>query len=484
MRLKSYIKILAAMTLLGISFATCANVYMRDYTHRAGDADSKISSRAIALDHVKKLLLEEIGVHVRSSMEITKTNDGAQYAAEEIETLTAGVVSVVVVKEKWDGLTYYLQAKMEADPNDVLKAIAEFKNRDASLAEQLELERRALKDARLELAKYKQGFSSYEGEGLINATKAYDDNVKVIRAYDYVERGIQLSRSGGYIEAAELLSEAHRLGNERATIVLATLYLSGRGVKLDKSEATRLLVNLKEGIEKKAEKGEIFYQNVLGIMYNTGIGGVDKDTKKATYWFKKAAAKNYFPAIGNLASVYYVDKKYSLAKEQYQRLVESNNPYGYYSLAGMYKRGDGVDVDAEKAFRYYNKSAELGFSGAYAVLASYHLYGIGGQEVDYDKAMSMFKQAADLGVPNSYAGIASMYLEGMGVQKDTAKAHKYYMKGAQHGSHLSYFYLGYMSMNGIGVDRDAKKAEYWFIKADRAGNKKAISYLKKLRNEF
>ena len=80
-------------------------------THTGHDADSTLSSRSIALDQVKKLLLEEIGIHVRSKQETLKNQDGLQFAQEEIETLIAGVVSADIVEEQWDGLTYYLKAK-------------------------------------------------------------------------------------------------------------------------------------------------------------------------------------------------------------------------------------------------------------------------------------------------------------------------------------------------------------------------------------
>jgi tetratricopeptide (TPR) repeat protein len=94
----------------------------------------------------------------------------------------------------------------------------------------------------------------------------------------------------------------------------------------------------------------VFYQNVMGIMYNTGIGGVEKNTLKAIYWFKKAADKDYYPAIINLGTVYYHDIKYPQAIEQYRRLIDDNNPHGFYLMAVMYKRGDGVAADADKAF--------------------------------------------------------------------------------------------------------------------------------------
>jgi hypothetical protein len=56
-----------------------------------------------------------------------------QYAQEEIETLTAGVVSVDIAEEQWGGLTYYLKAKMEAEPDEVLTAINQFRQRDPYL---------------------------------------------------------------------------------------------------------------------------------------------------------------------------------------------------------------------------------------------------------------------------------------------------------------------------------------------------------------
>ena len=93
-----------------------------------------MSSRSIALDQIEKLLLEEIGIHVRSKLEILKKNqDGLQYAQEEIETLTAGVVSVDIVEEPWDGLIYCLKAKMEAEPDEVLTATNQFRQRDPYL---------------------------------------------------------------------------------------------------------------------------------------------------------------------------------------------------------------------------------------------------------------------------------------------------------------------------------------------------------------
>ena len=42
-----------------------AEIYIREYTYNASEADSKLSSRTIALDQVKIILLQEIGTHIR-----------------------------------------------------------------------------------------------------------------------------------------------------------------------------------------------------------------------------------------------------------------------------------------------------------------------------------------------------------------------------------------------------------------------------------
>ena len=115
-----------------LSFNLNADLYVRNYTHRAGDADSTCHHVLLRLIRIK-LLLEEIGIHVRSKLEILKNRDGLQFAQEEIETLNTGVVSVDIAEEQWDGLTYCLKAKMEAEPDEVLTATNQFRQRDPYL---------------------------------------------------------------------------------------------------------------------------------------------------------------------------------------------------------------------------------------------------------------------------------------------------------------------------------------------------------------
>ena len=46
--------------------------FVKEYNYNASDLDSKVSSRTIALEQVKRLLLEELGTYLISETEVKK----------------------------------------------------------------------------------------------------------------------------------------------------------------------------------------------------------------------------------------------------------------------------------------------------------------------------------------------------------------------------------------------------------------------------
>jgi hypothetical protein len=93
--------------------------FLKEYTYQASEADSKISSRTIALEQIKRLLLEELGIYIESHTEVTNF----QLTKDQMTALTAGIVKTQILKEKWDGERYWIQAKIEADSHEVVTAI-------------------------------------------------------------------------------------------------------------------------------------------------------------------------------------------------------------------------------------------------------------------------------------------------------------------------------------------------------------------------
>jgi len=98
--------------------------FTKEYTYSASELDSQVTSRYNALEQAKRLLLEELGIFMTSQTVVKN----AQLTKDEITSLSAGIVSAVVLEEKWDGHKYWLKAKIDADPMVVEQAIEVIRN--------------------------------------------------------------------------------------------------------------------------------------------------------------------------------------------------------------------------------------------------------------------------------------------------------------------------------------------------------------------
>jgi hypothetical protein len=69
---KKYLLLLICLSLLAFSSPVKAETktFIKEYTYQASEFDSKASSRILALEQVKRLLLEELGTYLESSTEI------------------------------------------------------------------------------------------------------------------------------------------------------------------------------------------------------------------------------------------------------------------------------------------------------------------------------------------------------------------------------------------------------------------------------
>lgn len=156
----STIKKISILLLFFITISTAsAETYIREYTYKASEADSKITSRINALDQVKVILLQEIGTHVQQEIKIHKDDTGFIEASEDIEAITAGLSKVRIIEEKWDGESFFIKVKIEADPKQVLTALKELREQKAkenvASLQKLKDNQRELKNTRNEIEKLK-----------------------------------------------------------------------------------------------------------------------------------------------------------------------------------------------------------------------------------------------------------------------------------------------------------------------------------------
>lgn len=150
--MKRALFLFSVIILIALSTALPAHAelktFIRDYTYQASEVDSKQTCRIIALEQVKRLCLEELGTYLESHTEVANY----QLKKDEITTLTAGVVQTKILREKWDGEKYWLEAKIEADPDDVAKRINDLRN-DAEKRKKLEESKKNADDALQETAR-------------------------------------------------------------------------------------------------------------------------------------------------------------------------------------------------------------------------------------------------------------------------------------------------------------------------------------------
>ena len=194
------------MILLSVNLFAKTKTFIREYTYNASEYDSKVTSRANALAQVKELLLSEIGVFVRSQNKIsTKEIDGKikEMTSSDISVLTAGIVETKIVEEKWDGKTFYIKAKMVADPDNVNKKLSKIINNEQKKKELQESIKRE-KDALAELKKIRDELKNVKNENeneKLKKQKQYNKQSKILTAEEYFQKGNIASENEEHNEA-------------------------------------------------------------------------------------------------------------------------------------------------------------------------------------------------------------------------------------------------------------------------------------------
>ena len=176
----------------------------------------------------------------------------------------------------------------------------------------------------------------------------------------------------------------------------------------------------------------------LGVCYQQGTGGVDKDAAEGVRWFTRA--------------------------------TEAHNPpvEAYYNLASCYYLGEGVRKNLSEAARLYRIAAEMGDADAQDVLGQCLQRGEG---VQYNpvEAFMWKKRAADTGHAEAQCSVGYALQNGLGVRENKAAAVVFYYRAAYQGNETAMHNLGVCYRDGTGVPQDVPQAVAWFTRARDAG---------------
>ncbi len=191
-----------------VSFAE-TKTFIKDYTYMASDIDSKVSCRAIALEQVKRALLEQLGTFLISETEVRNY----QMTKDQITTLTAGVVSAEVIDEKWDGRTYFLKARISADPKAIAKSLDALRQ-DKEKSKELEETKQIAEEAMKEVERLKKDLESVKANNV--QQRDYNSAINVLSASDWLYSGIVYGVLGNMQQAINDLNKAIELNPQFA----------------------------------------------------------------------------------------------------------------------------------------------------------------------------------------------------------------------------------------------------------------------------
>jgi tetratricopeptide (TPR) repeat protein len=374
-----YFVILSSLFILDPANTLIASslTYQRDYTYQASEADSKLSCRTIALEQVKRLLLEELGTYLKSNTEVKDF----QVSKDQVIAMTAGIVGVAIINEKWDGQTYYISAKVSADPGQVAKAIKELqqdpekikevetlKNQNDEIIKELKMLREELKASKevkmtgenreYEAAVKKLNANDWYKEGTISAKagkyrdaisyydKAIDADLKFVNAY--AARAWAYNRILDFQSASQDFSRALDLRSNSPNILLdrAAMYITGT------NEFNKAQADIDQAIKLKPDNARAY--QIRAIMYlntNKLLTALD-DCNKAL-----ELNPNFYDTYATRANVYREMKRYDDALKDYQKYIEINPNFAdVYANRGLTYRNL---KKYDEALRDLNKALEL-----------------------------------------------------------------------------------------------------------------------------
>ena len=275
-----------------------------------------------------------------------------------------------------------------------------------------------------------------------------------------------------YVRAAEL-------GNTRAQMALAGLYLRGDGIKQDRSKAADIYRRAAvDGNDPSA-------QYALGVMLERG-DGVKQDEIEALLWYRRAAAAGHPLAMYRAGVVHLtstrVPRDYARAREYFETAVQRGVPAASYQLGMIHEKGLGTAKSRALAFDHYARAGADKYRPAIEALA--RLTPLLSDEdiirstalpVPEERHLAWYDKASKLGKTKAQLALAKLYVRGKGVDQDLAKAAALFRDAAVRGRNAdAMFLLAVMLEEGKGVGKNQGEALAWYRRAAKTGHSRAL----------
>lgn len=284
---------------------------------------------------------------------------------------------------------------------------------------------------------------------------------------------LEAYQAADYGRALQLLEPLAEGGHPRAQLLLGELYQYGTGVQHDSDRALYWY-------RKAAYQGLSRAQAALALLYEYGTG-VAPDPIQALMWYRLAtsteppgpyrselmAAQTELEqrlrpeALDEVTDLVQSWHKHVRAFQEMLQEAEQNNAVAQREVAIMYANGQGAPQDPAKAATWYRRAADQG--DALAQLHLGFLYEDGnGVPKNAQEAARWYRQAADQGEPGGHFHLGLLYYKGEGVPRDLAEAVRSFRQAAKQGDAPAQIALGRLYEQGEGVPRDLVQAYFWY----------------------
>ncbi len=187
----------------------------------------------------------------------------------------------------------------------------------------------------------------------------YDDPLRYYTIAYIYENGLGTSKDNN--QAIQWYQKAAKKGNDIAMGKLADLFVQ----KDDYQNAMFWMEKTFDNSDRKDLR--LINAKMLSHLYKNGIG-TTIDYDKALFWFEKAIENSYditkdAETMVELAGMYsnYRSKQYkdyTKARYWYEKAANLGSKTAYMMLGYIYQKGEGVNVDLEKAKKYFEMSCK------------------------------------------------------------------------------------------------------------------------------
>lgn len=133
----------------------------------------------------------------------------------------------------------------------------------------------------------------------------------------------------------------------------------------------------------------------------------------------------------------YFAGEYDAARALWEPLADAGNARALYNLATLYREGQGVAKDPERARILLRAAAEAGFSEAQYLLASFLFDAAGDNEAQRQEAVRLWLAAAAQGHASARYRLGLLYWNGETVARDLVRGHAWMTLAADDGLALA-----------------------------------------------